>query len=444
MTLKLTQQQIDSAFQLTEHLKALHNSLTHPSDKDHSVPVDRTAALRLAQPPDGVDRNIWLYELCRFLSQKANSIIIALFADDPPCSAQTCPEMRASEWQYLCAVHDPPKSCCAIDYCCHTLDWAANTLTSPKSFPSRLALGTEMNNQHTQVRQLTNIFRRVYRIFAHAWFQHRDVFWKVEGRTGLYMFFKTVCDVYNLIDKDNYTIPQEAEGLEDESQSTRRGASPNNGSRLPEPAVDHTLLAPAGNTTTITNSTTKRHRQTPSLSQAPVTTVVEEVEEDEDASGGRRGTQMLSRSDTVKESPLDSAAKSKLPETSETETKDENVKEDEPKQDPEDDDVKDVETKAAEPKIEDTDESSTGSEEEKEGGGKVDEIKSETPAASDELTDASAGDADATIIGNEAGAADQASESEGSKDGGARGGADAAEGEDGRGVKEEEATEKAA
>jgi hypothetical protein len=163
-------------------------------------------ALKLAEPPENVDKTLWLYELCRFLIQKVNSIIVALFADNPPCASVTCPEMRASEWQYLCAVHDPPKSCCAIDYCCHTLDWAANTLTSPKHFPSRLALGTDQSTQHSQARQLTNIFRRVYRIFAHAWFQHRDMFWNVEARTGLYIFFKTVCDYYGLIPEDNYTI----------------------------------------------------------------------------------------------------------------------------------------------------------------------------------------------------------------------------------------------
>ena len=167
--------------------------------------------MTLAEPPEGVERSLWLYELCRFLTMKVNNLIVAFFAEDPPCSAQTCPEMRASEWQYLCAVHDPPKSCCAIDYCCHTLDWATNILTSPKYFPSRLTLGSESGGgPSTSMRHLTNIFRRLYRIFAHAWFQHRDVFRQVEGHDGLYVFFKTVCDVYNLIPEDNYTIPPEA------------------------------------------------------------------------------------------------------------------------------------------------------------------------------------------------------------------------------------------
>ena len=249
------------------------------------IAVDKDMALKLAQPPENVDKTLWLYELCRFLTQKVNSIIVALFSDTPPCSSITCPEMRASEWQYLCAVHDPPKSCCAIDYCCHTLDWAANTLTSPKHFPSRLALGTDQSTQHSQTRQLTNIFRRVYRIFAHAWFQHREMFWKVEGRTGLYILFKTVCDVYGLIPEDNYTIPPEAEGIEPPTENTSSipplilkrepsdsGPQEKESSGIIEGLSEHTLS---------TAGTTKRHRHSPSVGATSVTTVVEEAEEEE-------------------------------------------------------------------------------------------------------------------------------------------------------------------
>jgi hypothetical protein len=239
-------------------------------------------AHKLAQPPDNVDKTLWLYELCRFLTQKVNSIIIALFSDNPPCSATTCPEMRASEWQYLCAVHDPPKSCCAIDYCCHTLDWAANTLTSQKHFPSRLAMGSDQNTQHQQIRQLTNIFRRVYRIFAHAWFQHRDMFWKVEGRSGLYILFKTVCDVYGLIPEDNYTIPSEAEGVEATPQAAppmilRREPSGSG----PEEAGSTSIIEGVSDHALSTAGTTKRHRHSPSVGATAVSTVVEEEEEEQ-------------------------------------------------------------------------------------------------------------------------------------------------------------------
>jgi hypothetical protein len=280
---RLTRAQIDSAFQLTEHLKALHNFLTHPIGAETTTAVDREIAQKLATPPDNVDKTLWLYELCRFLTQKVNAIITALFSDSPPCSANTCPEMRASEWQYLCAVHDPPKSCCAIDYCCHTLDWAANTLTSPKNFPSRLAMGTDQSTQHQQQRNLTNIFRRVYRIFAHAWFQHRDMFWKVEGRTGLYILFKTVCDAYGLIPEDNYTIPPEAEGLdvsEEPSKAPPMILKREQSGRSPLDAESGSVIE-AGDHTLSTAGTTKRHRHSPSVSATSVTTVLEESEEEE-------------------------------------------------------------------------------------------------------------------------------------------------------------------
>jgi hypothetical protein len=181
-------------------------------------------------------------------------------------------------------VHDPPKSCCAIDYCCHTLDWAANTLTSPKHFPSRLALGTDQSTQHSQMRQLTNIFRRVYRIFAHAWYSHRDVFWHVEGRTGLYVFYKTVCDVYGLVPEDNYTIPSEAEGIEPAAEP-KPAAPPLIMKREPSDSgsqiSDNTLVEAMSDHTLSTAGTTKRHRHSPSVGATSVQTVVEESEEEE-------------------------------------------------------------------------------------------------------------------------------------------------------------------
>ena len=232
-------------------------------------------ALELSTPPDGVDRLLWLYELCRLLTHKLNTIIVAFFTDEPPCSAATCAEMRASEWQYLCAVHDPPKPCCAIDYSCHTLDWAANMLTSTKNFPSRLSLAVNENSsggvggttsgtsnnagQQQGLRNLTNICRRLYRIFAHAWYQHRAIFWQVESQTGLYVFFKTVCDVYQLIPEDNYTVPPEAEDLDSSSSSSSSSSSLNNpsggGSSFTPPSV---LIRKASSASSSSSSATQQ------------------------------------------------------------------------------------------------------------------------------------------------------------------------------------------
>ncbi|KAA6415113.1 MAG: hypothetical protein FRX48_01865 [Lasallia pustulata] len=273
--------ELDSPFQLQEHLKALYYHHTKSENLENTIPVSRETAHLLATPPDNVDRSLWLYELCRFLVQKANNLIVAFFAESPPCSAQTCPEMRASEWQYLCAVHDPPKSCCAIDYCCHTLDWAGNILTSQKHFPSRLTLGSDAAGGSQQgVRQLTNIFRRVYRIFAHAWFQHRQVFWHVEGQEGLYIFFKTVCDDYNLIPEDNYTISPEAEGIVTHKETPQNEPESKEIMKSNEQAEEGSKGDESDATTTIsTGATTRRHKHTPSLGSA-VTTIMEGDEED--------------------------------------------------------------------------------------------------------------------------------------------------------------------
>jgi len=290
--------QLDSPFQLQEHLKALYSHLTHTPGSTHTIPISKETALQLSTAPqinenESVDRNLWLYELCRFLTMKANVVSIFLMNDNPPCSAQTCPEMRASEWQYLCAVHEPPKSCCAIDYCNHTLDWAANVLTSPKHFPSRLALGGEAGNVIQSMRQLTNIFRRNYRIFAHAWFQHRDVFWSVEATYGLYIFFKTVCDEYHLIPEDSYTIPAEAEGLPEDSNDRNAAPASEPGSRMqilrkdnqPASSENNTSSNPSTSpptTTTIsTGATTRRHKHTPSTG-SHVAIIPEGHEEEEE------------------------------------------------------------------------------------------------------------------------------------------------------------------
>ncbi|KAF2430992.1 hypothetical protein EJ08DRAFT_696935 [Tothia fuscella] len=291
---------IDTPFQLTEHLKALYNDAIHPDGSHTVVPLDRDTAIRLSQPPDGVDKSMWLYELCRFLVQKTNSILTGLFSDNPPCSSLTCTEMRASEWQYLCAVHDPPKPCCAIDYCCHTLDWAASTLTSTKNFPSRLSFGPENGSSSQQMRQLTNIFRRVYRIFAHAWFQHRDVFWDVEQKGGLYIFFKTVCDTYNLIPPENYTLPPEAEGIDSTPVQPTKQSTPLIWSRSAAEKEGKGSDKGQGKLAPGSGHPTQRHRHSPSMdsSSSHISTVVEVPEEDIEKSASMED-QGLGLSDAV-------------------------------------------------------------------------------------------------------------------------------------------------
>jgi hypothetical protein len=128
------------------------------------------------------------------------------------------------------------------------------------------------------MRHLTNVFRRLYRIFAHAWFQHRDVFWQVEGHDGLYVFFKTVCDMYSLIPHDNYTVPPEAEGPdavqpEEEPVDTKRLTILRKEDENPFGAGAESLDPALG-----TGATTRRHKHSPSTGSR-VTTITEDMED---------------------------------------------------------------------------------------------------------------------------------------------------------------------
>jgi hypothetical protein len=283
--------ELDSAFQLQEHLAALH----HHHTASGAEPLTRATALQLAEAPPGVDRTIWLYELCRFLISQCNSLIVGFLFDSPPCSASTCPEMRASEWQFLCAVHEQPKSCCAIDYCCHTLDWAANIVTDQKIFPSRFVVLNDTHSKNVGVKNLINVFRRLHRIFAHAWFQHRSVFWSVEGLTGLYVFFKTVCDVYDLLPAENYKLPPEAEGLE--------ANPPETSVQKPPPTILKPNNSPDDNFAQVNRTNTRRHiRSSPSTGSA-VTTVMEADEEDGHGITRKMRDIHITAPETVEEEP---------------------------------------------------------------------------------------------------------------------------------------------
>ncbi|KAI0478880.1 Mob1/phocein [Xylariaceae sp. FL0804] len=289
--------ELDSAFQLQEHLAAMH----YYHSASNTTPITRAAAAQLTQPPPGIDRTLWLYELCRFLIAQCNNLIVGFLFDAPPCSSATCPEMRASEWQFLCAVHDSPKSCCAIDYCCHTLDWAANVVTDPKTFPSRFVVVADGRDKSAVQKSLVNIFRRLHRIFAHAWFQHRGVFWSVEAQTGLYAFFKTVCDMYDLLPLENYKLPAEAEGLEpvpsdrDEKKPVVTAiAKPP--SQHSEGLLDDDERQSLG----ARRSNTARHSSRPSTGSA-VTTVIEEREDEPSDVTDKLRTMYISAPETVEE-----------------------------------------------------------------------------------------------------------------------------------------------
>uniref|UniRef100_A0A8C1F2Q6 MOB family member 4, phocein n=1 Tax=Cyprinus carpio carpio TaxID=630221 RepID=A0A8C1F2Q6_CYPCA len=127
---------------------------------------------KIMEPPEGQDEGVWKYEHLRQFCLELNGLAVKLQNE---CHPDTCTQMTATEqWIFLCAAHKTPKECPAIDYTRHTLDGAACLLNSNKYFPSRVSI------KESSVAKLGSVCRRIYRIFSHAYFHHRQIFDKYE------------------------------------------------------------------------------------------------------------------------------------------------------------------------------------------------------------------------------------------------------------------------
>ncbi|CAG8484199.1 12580_t:CDS:2 [Ambispora gerdemannii] len=152
-------EELDSAFALQEYLQSL-------------IRTDKENIDALVQLPSGQDRESWQYEHLRQLCLELTFLVVQLSTE---CTRETCPEMKADEWMYLCAMHQAPIGCCAIDYIVHTLDAATTLLNSHRYFPSRISIPPSSLKHYQQ------IARRLYRIFAHTYFHHREIFESFEA-----------------------------------------------------------------------------------------------------------------------------------------------------------------------------------------------------------------------------------------------------------------------
>ncbi|XP_032967352.1 MOB-like protein phocein [Rhinolophus ferrumequinum] len=168
---------------------------------------------KILEPPEGQDEGVWKYEHLRQFCLELNGLAVKLQSE---CHPDTCTQMTATEqWIFLCAAHKTPKECPAIDYTRHTLDGAACLLNSNKYFPSRVSI------KESSVAKLGSVCRRIYRIFSHAYFHHRQIFDEYENETFLCHRFTKFVVKYNLMSKDNLIVPI----LEEEVQNSVSGES---------------------------------------------------------------------------------------------------------------------------------------------------------------------------------------------------------------------------
>ncbi|KAG8216405.1 Mob1/phocein [Butyriboletus roseoflavus] len=213
---------LDSAFQLQEYISLLIRLDVHDVDTIVSLPGrptqrDQDETFDSAEPDvkkseDGdrksdisVDRPCWIYEQLRRLAQDLSHPLITMLQQE--CTRSSCPQMKAGEWLYLCVAHGNDgamEQCCAIDYILHTVDSATALLNSPRAFPSRLSI------PQTSHRHFSSLARRLGRIFAHAYFHHREAFEQAEAESSLYARFLKLTNQFDLVPAEFLVIPESA------------------------------------------------------------------------------------------------------------------------------------------------------------------------------------------------------------------------------------------
>lgn len=171
------------------------------------IKKDHTNVEAILEPPEGQDDlAVWKYEHLRQFCLELNGLAVKLQNE---CDPTICKQMTATEqWIFLCAAHREPKECSALDYTLHTLHGAAALLNSNKHFDSRVSI------KESSVQRLGSVARRIYRIFSHAFFHHKQLFDEYEKETTLCLRFTRFVTKYGLMSPENLIVPIESDTQE--------------------------------------------------------------------------------------------------------------------------------------------------------------------------------------------------------------------------------------
>jgi len=182
-----------------EDLEEMESTLAVQQYLQQIIRENHVCVDSILKSPEQQDEMVWKYEHLRQFCMDLNLIAIKLQQE---CTSYTCTQMTATEqWIFLCAAHKNPKECSAIDYTRHTLDGAACLLNSNRYFPSRV------NIKDSSVQKLASVCRRIYRIFSHAYFHHRNIYDEFESETTLCERFTRFVTKYDLMTSDTLIVP---------------------------------------------------------------------------------------------------------------------------------------------------------------------------------------------------------------------------------------------
>ena len=110
--------------------------------------------------------------------------------------------MKATEeWLLLCACHPKTQECPAIDYMIQNLDYASSLLTNTKYFPSRTSIPSGSH------KHIVSLVRRLYRLFAHTYYNHQEIFTEFENEMHLCERFTEFSSRFNMMPPKLFCIP---------------------------------------------------------------------------------------------------------------------------------------------------------------------------------------------------------------------------------------------
>ena len=163
---------------------------------------DPSNIVKICEPPKEVDESVWQYEHIRQFILELNLLVVQL---QGICTNKVCPKMKATdEWLYLCASHKSPQECSAIDYMIHSLDHSTAIVHNTKNFNSRVSI------PQTGTKLLLSIVRRLYRLFTHTYFHHKEIFTEFESEMHLCARFTEFATRFKMMSSDLFIIPAEA------------------------------------------------------------------------------------------------------------------------------------------------------------------------------------------------------------------------------------------
>ncbi|KAF2808746.1 maintenance of ploidy protein MOB2 [Mytilinidion resinicola] len=122
--------------------------------------------------PEGEDKDEWLaVNVVDFYNQ----INLLYGSITEFCSPQTCPEMKATdEFEYLWQDTENfkrPTKMAAPEYIEHLMAWVQSNIDNEQMFPSRIGVAFPK----TFPALIRNMFKRLYRVYAHIYCHHYPV-----------------------------------------------------------------------------------------------------------------------------------------------------------------------------------------------------------------------------------------------------------------------------